>query len=95
MRTLNRVIIYIVTFLSTTLVFAGNLTIDIKEKIAEALITISKTEHIILKEDELLQLNIDGEDFDIDLDLVRELEKNGLIDRDTVARDGARCTERT
>ena len=91
MKRLSKLLIFTVTAFSSSLSMAGEITSDLKEKIAEALIDISKTEKILLKKNEILELDIDGIEIDVDIDMIKELEERGLIDENTVTRDGAQC----
>jgi|LULL01.1.fsa_nt_gb hypothetical protein len=91
MKGIKKVVVLFLTFFASFSIFASEISTELMEKIANELKKISKNEQIVITEDEVIEFEIEQNIIQIDLDLVKELENRGLLEKNVVASDGGRC----
>lgn len=92
MKNINKVVVLFLTIFASFATFASEMSSEFLEKIANELKNISKNEKLVIEKDEVLEFELGNEIIEVDIDLIKELEKRGMLEKgDVVARDGARC----
>lgn len=91
MKVIKKTSLLLVTAFLSLPTFAAELTQSMKIKVASVISQISDEEVDLLEDGESLFLEIEKKEIELNLDLVKKLENEGILRRDDVAEDGARC----
>ena len=94
MKLIKNVSLLLLSAIVSLPVLGNEISDELKSKISEALQKMTVEEENILNDGGSLILELDNQDFELNLNLVEKLENDGILDRNTVAGDGARCTGR-